>query len=372
MSLSSRSRKHTLSRQKISNAALMPNMASPAKTRRLRASCDGCFAAKVKCSKERPMCDRCLSCGSNCTYSPSSRAGKPKPDGGSNVHPSTTQDVTGHPQVPAQNILGYPGHHHQHRWDMPTTSADSGIGGSYSVPEFVLGGVDGENIAWFPTDDLHTMTGQPAPGHIHAHPQYNPNMAIPWPSTHGQELLPFGQPPPPAQMPEDMPLYLNFPSAGPSMPLPLGNSSSPTEPNGSGAPCRCLADCMASLYTLETHTAPGSLAFHEVLSLNHKAVRICGTMLLCSRCPPQGVQTRIKVLATIIGKIASLYKEASTTQFGNAAFGSTPDFHMFQEVCDRFRALCTRDFEDSDFGQAMITYVERSFHSSMTALRQGS
>lgn len=316
------------------------------------------------------MCDRCLSCGSNCTYSPSSRAGKPKPDGGSNVHPSTTQDVTGHPQVPAENILYYPGHHQQHHWSTPTTSADPGIIGSHSMPDFVV--FDEGNAAdlvWYPPDVLHPMTGQPAPGHVHAHPsQYNTTiMTIPWA---GQQPLPFGQPPSPAQMPADMSLYL--PSAGPSMPPPLGNSSSPTEPNGSGAPCHCLTDCMGSLYTLENHTAPGSLALQEVLSLNHKAVRICGTMLLCSRCPPQGVQTRIKLLATIIGKIASLYKEASTTQFGNAAFGSTPDFHMFQEVCDRFRALCARDFEDSDFGQAMIMYVERSFHSSMTALRQGS
>lgn len=302
------------------------------------------------------MCDRCLSCGSNCTYSPSSRAGKPKPDGGSNVHPSTTQDVTGNPQVPGENTLDYSGHHHQHGWVMPTTSANPGIGGSYSIPGFIF-----DADLWYPS------------GHVHGHPhQYNGNMAIPWPSTHEQELPPFGQPPPPAQMPADIPPYLNLPSAGPSMPPPLGNSLSPTEHNGSGAPCHCLADCMGSLYTLENHTAPGSLAFQEVLSLNHEAVRICGTMLLCSRCPPQGVQTRIKVLATIIGKIASLYKEASITQFGNAAFGSTPNFHMFQEVCDRFRALCARDFEDSDFGQAMITYVERSFHSSMTALRQGS
>jgi hypothetical protein len=41
---------------------------------RLRASCDGCFLAKVKCSKGRPICSRCLSVGLICQYSPSSRA----------------------------------------------------------------------------------------------------------------------------------------------------------------------------------------------------------------------------------------------------------------------------------------------------------
>ena len=47
---------------------------------RLRASCDGCFLAKVKCSKARPICSRCLTCGIECRYSSSSRAGKPKAD----------------------------------------------------------------------------------------------------------------------------------------------------------------------------------------------------------------------------------------------------------------------------------------------------
>ena len=52
----------------------MPSKA-PSKPR-LRASCDGCFLAKVKCSKLRPVCSRCLTVGLHCRYSPSSRAGK--------------------------------------------------------------------------------------------------------------------------------------------------------------------------------------------------------------------------------------------------------------------------------------------------------
>ncbi|KAK6580052.1 hypothetical protein PZA11_007074 [Diplocarpon coronariae] len=48
------------------------------KSSKLRASCDTCFLAKVKCSKARPICSRCLACGADCRYSPSSRAGKPK------------------------------------------------------------------------------------------------------------------------------------------------------------------------------------------------------------------------------------------------------------------------------------------------------
>jgi hypothetical protein len=43
------------------------------RTDKLRASCDACYLAKVKCSKSRPLCQRCLVSGTNCAYSPSAR-----------------------------------------------------------------------------------------------------------------------------------------------------------------------------------------------------------------------------------------------------------------------------------------------------------
>jgi hypothetical protein len=43
------------------------------RTDKLRASCDACYLAKVKCSKTRPLCQRCLVSGTNCAYSPSAR-----------------------------------------------------------------------------------------------------------------------------------------------------------------------------------------------------------------------------------------------------------------------------------------------------------
>jgi hypothetical protein len=46
--------------------------------KKLRLSCDNCHAAKVKCTKERPLCSRCANSGASCIYSKSRRAGKPK------------------------------------------------------------------------------------------------------------------------------------------------------------------------------------------------------------------------------------------------------------------------------------------------------
>lgn len=60
------------------------------RTDKLRASCDACYLAKVKCSKSRPLCQRCLVSGTNCAYSPSARFKRgPKTGGGSQLNEDT-------------------------------------------------------------------------------------------------------------------------------------------------------------------------------------------------------------------------------------------------------------------------------------------
>src|SRR4051812_42752017 len=56
---------------------MSPNQYSPKSgNEKLRTSCDSCHLSKVKCSKSRPLCSRCLICGTDCTYSPSARVGR--------------------------------------------------------------------------------------------------------------------------------------------------------------------------------------------------------------------------------------------------------------------------------------------------------
>ena len=45
---------------------------------KLRLSCDACAAAKVKCGKERPRCERCVAGDLDCVYGPSLKHGKPE------------------------------------------------------------------------------------------------------------------------------------------------------------------------------------------------------------------------------------------------------------------------------------------------------
>ena len=61
------------------------------KPQKLRLSCDACAAAKVKCGKERPRCERCNTNDMNCVYGPSMKHGKPeKKRKQSDPHSSTT------------------------------------------------------------------------------------------------------------------------------------------------------------------------------------------------------------------------------------------------------------------------------------------
>ncbi len=45
---------------------------------KLRTSCDGCQAAKLGCSQEKPTCRRCMRHGTICVYSPFRRIGRPR------------------------------------------------------------------------------------------------------------------------------------------------------------------------------------------------------------------------------------------------------------------------------------------------------
>lgn len=73
-------------------------LADPHKTK-LRASCDGCYLTKIKCNKARPMCSRCLTYGTDCVYSPSSRSGRTRKDQITNSSKNDSEPaVSSHPQ----------------------------------------------------------------------------------------------------------------------------------------------------------------------------------------------------------------------------------------------------------------------------------
>lgn len=82
---------------------------------KLRASCDECGAAKLKCDRGQPQCGRCMSLGLTCVYGVSRKMGKPpreKPRVGSEAprtapvfseHPASHDRDTHNSWLPASN-----------------------------------------------------------------------------------------------------------------------------------------------------------------------------------------------------------------------------------------------------------------------------
>lgn len=54
--------------------------AKPPRQPKLRSSCDGCGAAKLKCDRRQPACGRCIDLGVTCVYGVSRKMGKPPRD----------------------------------------------------------------------------------------------------------------------------------------------------------------------------------------------------------------------------------------------------------------------------------------------------
>jgi hypothetical protein len=151
-----------------------------------------------------------------------------------------------------------------------------------------------------------------------------------------------------------------------------------------------------------------------VLSLNRKAVEGCASMLSCSRCMSRsGTHTAAMLLATVIGKITSFYKNASHSYFDHAnalnGFGvpnpmhthgaSSPggssglgislgayqvngedgrwleleilarELRKLEEVYARFREVCADLSEDPEVSKAMIGYLGQTLGSTLEVIQ---
>ncbi|KAI1089996.1 hypothetical protein F5B19DRAFT_349662 [Rostrohypoxylon terebratum] len=336
-------------------------MASSTKARqpRLRASCDGCFLAKVKCSKARPICSRCLACGIECRYSPSSRAGKPKSEHNGSAHANTPQDMQQmhHGLIEDKNIT-YPAAHQtppEHMfnfeagWTTPPTSMDGGLSRNPSISTglAMLGVEDrgmGEHdpmsappeiysstIPWTPPTDLSCatfgeipVTTGPMPGTQMRSHSFDLSMSTPmtWNDPVSHDIITYNQVPTPTSMSSN---YFPSPTTTPTM-RPAGPRHRSSSTTINGGSCTCFTACLQSLQALHNASSPALPPFDFVLSLNRKAVEGCAAMLSCSKCMSRsGTHTATMLLATVIGKITSFYNTASHSYFEHGTMGMTPN-----------------------------------------------
>lgn len=265
---------------------------------RLRASCDGCFLAKVKCSKARPICSRCLTCGIECRYSPSSRAGKPKASESAKnqqrqaaANMSAPTPVTSEGMVYAINAGMGGVYKVETGWTTPPTSFDDAMSRNHSVSSgLALMGVDNMDASapgdmydptmpWTPPNDMppafteSPVTANLSHGHSRSQSYDMGGSGMAWVGSNSPEMFSFNTvstPPTAAQN------YFPSPTTTPNMrPLPTSPRSANT--NSGGGSCTCFTVCLQSLQGL--HNAPVSPPFDLVLSLNRKAVEGCAAML---------------------------------------------------------------------------------------------
>lgn len=338
-------------------------MATATKQRqpRLRASCDGCFLAKVKCSKARPICSRCLTCGIECRYSPSSRAGKPKASESSKEQ-AAHQDSAGSNTAPSNNNNnnnmmygvhgGMPGMYElEGGWITPPTSIDGSMSRTQSISSgLAFIGVDGSppahadpslatdmygpGIPWTPPSEIPaqftdtSITNTIANDHIHSRSQsYDMGSgAMGWMETKGPELFGFNQASTPTSM---APTCFPSPTVTPHhRQAPSRSKSTPS--NSAGGSCTCFTVCLQSLQALHNASSPAAPPFDLVLSLNRKAVEGCAAMLACTRCMRRsGTHTAAMLLATVIGTITSFYKNASQSYFDHEG---SPSVQMTAQI----------------------------------------
>lgn len=394
---------------------------SKQRQQRLRASCDGCFTAKVKCSKARPICSRCLACGLECRYSPSIRAGKPKADSHgssrkSGAFPPNTTGVTdeGHAMYyrymantelyrlgngwdtppslgPSMNrdspvsheatMCGLDDGMHDvelgvYRMDMPRWTVESEIQ-TFPLPDQVVR-ASGNRALSFPNGEMPT------------------SLASPWGtiasgSYHGTQL--FDTTSSPASI---GPSYFPSPAATPNLPH---HHHGPITAAADHA-CGCFDSCLQALRSLHNVSESSISSPDAIVLLNRIAVESCAGLLCCPACSKRsGISTTMMLMATILSKTAGMYRTAAQMHLGNASITrsdssaptsfqrrnsatghqqaersqpavSSRDMERLREVCSLFHDVCAYLPDDAEVNRALVGHVGRTLGATMEAIKK--
>lgn len=378
-------------------------------TPKLRASCDTCLLAKVKCSKAFPMCSRCLAFGAECKYSPSSRAGKPKSDGkGSRPSVSKHKSISEDSKVSSTAVYLPPplnieakeptSYFPETDWTTsPTSNVDGQEHRHLMLPPLMHGQSSSESNSSRGSID----TPDPYLYYTHASPAYITSPYVD--NNHHQqrhESMTDGSATPSAlwfDQTESFPFSTSDPCDRQYLPMP---NLFTDECLARTTTCSCFNGCLQALQTLHNFNAvPPASSFDIVLTVNQKAMETCTTTLNCPVCNSRtGFSLRTMLLGTILGRIILIYQGASKDYFGPASgSGSQPlpltlgvyrvaseDIRWMQLVIilrdlKKFKALLIRfqetskgseAKEDIEIHGAVTNHLYQSLHLTYEALKK--
>ena len=326
--------------------------ASNAKPVKLRESCDCCLVAKVKCGKERPLCKRCLTNGSSCIYSPSSKTGRRshknvaiKADSVAQQQSSISTQTSPRPvKDPYERAQS-----HLHRdKDVDMLDGTSTLFDDKNLPplampqnihdplnEMAADGVIGDTKANF---DVNLSASPFCPSEF-----LDPSISMFEPENRlNFSAAPFKASPAAG----DATFNGSYSELGLQLPSPtpaelsrlahLGSSDHMTRPSHTLSPsdlcyneansCDCFAACLQILQSLHSHScrlAPAQpnrgLSFDVVLNTNKDAIGSCASLLTCLKCVSEcGKGVVNMLLATVLGKVISLYRAICVLMFGSS------------------------------------------------------
>ena len=338
-----------------SSTATSSSTSSPPKHTKLRESCDSCLIAKVKCSKTRPLCARCLANGAPCGYSPSSRAGRKNRNAGlrkAAANSTTPKDTTEHPQSALPNsgsylplfmypMLEHSVDHNPNIWGGSSPVMQEEQRGSQSMGEKGIAttkeGDPYDTSDFLPTPPLNgdfmdsfmpLSTHNGFSAFATAAPSLDGNAdqapASPaWTVNSNQySLLPTFQSP--LDMMPMGHVHSSHPATRPALPSQQENNPGLAQ-TGSGSDCDCFASCLHALQSLHNHswmsssTHQGGPPFDIVLKINREAIDGCSALLGCTKCVSKiGSSITTMLLATIFGKVMSLYRATCMFRFGSS------------------------------------------------------
>ncbi len=335
------------------NARKAPIQSTTApKVTKLRESCDSCLVAKVKCSKTRPVCSRCLANGATCGYSPSSRAGRKHRKAvatetarNAATYPKTKDIVdSAHPTPSSSSIrFMYPTDETEERSHVTAplvgaSAPDRPSPRSSMIPNRLLAAQRQkfESPHFFPVAPLGDNFGDllqystqpcfPDPAAQLSSPRSSDN------ETPNHQLWGINESSYPAVAPFPVPIdimpfdsSLSSPSSDGAFPPELVQKFG-SSPQAFPYPCDCFAVCLQALQALHnnsflpTSAEPCELPFDVVLTINREALKGCGAMLDCVKCVSKtGSSISTMLLGTIFGKIISLYGAACFFRFGQSS-----------------------------------------------------
>ncbi len=330
---------------------------------KFRESCDKCLKAKVKCSKDRPLCSRCLTNGGECAYSPSSRAGKKSRS--SNVAKGLQQNASTRPETPQIPDPSYP----DAIVEAPVQDEDHGMidAGSDALcermtkfsqePPFAEGQtIEQDATMMSGSDDIVTNNYFP-PHHLFHQADFTDSF-MPVANLNTLESLPVASSPdrfvtnlgllipssantdkskPPfsgSQSSQEQSSARSSLSSSsmsrlttPSAPASFCQSKQQPKRANSEIPlaCDCFGACLHAFQSLHHHswllsaTPQGGPDFDIVLKINQEATLKCAKLIECAKCVTRnGKIVSSMMLATMFGKIMSLYRSACFLRFGSS------------------------------------------------------